>query len=89
MSDRVNQPKWQIKHTRVYGNGYSFNCTNKITAEQLHKTLTNYETEIHNLNKQNKTNKNIKSIDKQLKQVLTDLTILQQDIDILKDKLEV
>ena len=89
MSDRVNQPKWQIKHTRVYGNGYSFNCTNKITAEQLHKTLTNYETEVTNISKQNTTSKNIEAIDKQLKQVLMDLEILKHDIDVLKDKLEV
>ena len=85
----VNQPKYKTQSSRVYGNGFSYNLTSRIDAERLCNTLNKYETEITNLNKQNKTNQNIESIDKQLKQVLTDLTILQQDIDILKDKLEV
>ena len=34
---------WKIQGSRVYGNGKSFNCSNKITAEQLYCTLTQYE----------------------------------------------
>ena len=89
MSDRVNQPKWNIQGSRVYGNGFSYNLTSRIDAERLVTTLNKYETEITNLSKQNTTSRNIEAIDKQLKQVLMDMEILKHDIDVLKDKLEV
>ena len=89
MTDRVNQQKWKIQHSRVYGDGKSYNCTNRVTAKDLHQTLNNYETEIQNLNKQNKTNHNIDAINKQIKQILMDVEILRHDIETLKNKLEV
>ena len=88
MSDRVNQPKWNIEHSRVYGEGMSINCTNKITAEQLQTTLNGYEIKIETLESQIQTTRNIKDINKQLKAVLMDLEVLKHDINVLKDKLE-
>lgn len=43
MSDRVNTPKWKTDHTRVYGDGKSYNCTNIVTATELCNTLNEYE----------------------------------------------
>lgn len=80
---------YKIQGSRVFGQGMSINCTNKVTAQKLHNTLNTYETEITNLSKQNTTSRNIEAIDKQLKQVLMDMEILKHDIDVLKDKLEV
>ena len=43
MSESTN--KWGITGSRVYSNGEgkSYNCTNKITAQDLYHTLTEYE----------------------------------------------
>ena len=37
--------EWQITGSRVYskGAGKSYNCTNKVTAQDLYNTLTTYE----------------------------------------------
>ena len=86
---RVNQPqKWKIQSSRVYGEGMSYNLTNKVTAEKLYNTLNGYETQINNLESQIQTTRNIQDINKQLKAVLMDLEVLKHDIDVLKDKLE-
>ena len=82
------QPKWNIKHSRVYGQGMSYNLTNKVTAEKLYNTLNGYETQINNLESQIQTTQNIKDINKQLKAVLMGLEVLKHDITVLKDKLE-
>lgn len=84
----VNQPKWQIQASRVYGEGMSINCTNQVTAEKLHSTLNNYEIRISDLESQINTTRNIDDIQKQLKAVLMDLEVLKHDITLLKDKLE-
>ena len=88
MSDIVNQPKWNINNSRVYGQGMSINCTNKVTAEKLHNTLNTYELQIEDLESQIQTTRNMHDINKQLKAVLMDLEVLKHDITILKDKLE-
>ena len=78
----MNQPKWKIQGSRVYGNGQSYNCTNKITAEQLCNTLNNYENTT-------RLNKNIDQqydrIQKQLIQTTMTLKILDEDIKKLKE----
>ena len=72
--------EWKIQGSRVYGNGQSYNCTNKITAEQLHNTLTTYEKTVQ-------LNKNIEQqfdkITKELIQVKMSLSILTEDINKL------
>ena len=86
--NRVNQPKWNITNSRVYGEGMSINCTNRITAQKLHNTLNNYEIRISDLESQINTTQNIDDIQKQLKAVLMDLEVLKHDITLLKEKIE-
>ena len=66
---------WKIQGSRVYGNGISINCTNKVTAKELHNKLTTYENTIHELEKHFQT-------------IIMDLKILKEDIEILKEKLQ-
>lgn len=72
--------EWKIQGSRVYGNGQSYNCTNKITAEQLHNTLTTYEKTVE-------LNKNIEEqfdkITKQIIQVNMTLQILNEEVKTL------
>ena len=86
--NRVNQPKWNITNSRVYGEGMSYNLTNRVTAEKLHSTLNNYEIQIQNLESQINTTQNIDDINNQLKTVLNDLEVLKHDITLLKEKIE-
>ena len=72
---------WKIQGSRVYGNGISINCTNKVTAKELHNKLTTYENTIHELEKQIKLEKHFQTI-------IMDLKILKEDIEILKEKLQ-
>ena len=83
-----SESTYKIQGSRVYGQGMSINCTNKVTAEKLHNTLNTYELQIEDLESQIQTTRNIKDINKQLKAVLMDLEVLKHDITILKDKLE-
>ena len=85
MNNRVNQPKWKIQNSRVYGDGKSFNCTNRITAEQLYNTLNTYENTIQlntNIEKQ------FDNITKQIIQVKLSIGLLQEDITRLKEIME-
>ena len=76
--------EWKIQGSRVYGNGQSYNCTNKITAEQLHNTLTTYEKTVQ-------LNKNIEEqfdkITKQIIQVNMTLQILNEEVKTLTGEL--
>lgn len=72
--------KWQIQGSRVYGNGQSYNCTNKVTAEQLQATLNHYET-ILELN--NNLDTQFHKITKELIQVNLTLGILNEEIKTL------
>ena len=38
--------EWKKDNSRVYGNGQSYNLTNKITATELQNTLNTYEHQI-------------------------------------------
>ena len=72
--------EWKIQGSRVYGNGQGYNCTNRVTAEQLHNTLNNYEKTIQlhtNLEQQ------FDKIQKQLIQVNMTLQILNDEIKTL------
>ena len=82
MSNRVNRPKWNIDNSRVYGDGKSFNCTNKITAEQLYNTLTQYEKDItleQNITEQYDT------LTKQIIALQMDLSNVQDTVNKLKE----
>ena len=70
--------EWSIKNTRVYGNGKSFNCLNKVTAKDLHHILNTYEKE-KQLNH---------TIGKDLKIIIMDLKVLKHDIKKVMEKLE-
>lgn len=72
--------KWSIKGSRVYGNGQSYNCINKVTAESLLNTLNTYEkTSILNKNIEQQFDK----VTKELIQVKMSLSILTEDINNL------
>ena len=77
--------EWQIQGSRVYGQGKSYNCTNKITAKDLYNTLTTYET-THNLNKN--IEQQYDKITKQIIQIQLSLGILTEEIQKLKTTME-
>lgn len=75
MKDRVNQP-YKIEGSRVYGQGQSYNCTNKITAEQLCQTLNQYYNTQEVIQQYDKINK-------QLIQINLTLGILTEELHTL------
>ena len=72
-----SESTYQIQGSRVYGQGMSINCTNKVTAEQLCNRLNNYEREIELNN----------TIGKDLKIIIMDLKVLKHDIKVVMNKL--
>jgi hypothetical protein len=72
--------EWKIQGSRVYGNGQSYNCTNKVTAQQLHNTLTKYH-QTTTLNKDIETKYD--QITKQLIQIEMSMKILESEIKTL------
>ena len=77
--------EWKIQGSRVYGNGQGYNCTNRVTAEQLHNTLNNYEktVQLHtNLEQQ------FDNITRQLIQTNLSLNILKDDMERLTKELQ-
>ena len=67
----------KIQGSRVYGNGNSYNCTNRVTAESLLNTLNTYEkTSILNKNIEKQYDK----ITKQIIQMNMTLQILNNEI---------
>ena len=83
--DRVNQPKWNIQGSRVYGKGMSFNCTNKITAEQLHNTLNTYE---QNLNLEKNITEQYDKLNKQVIALQMDLSNMQDTLNTIKETIQ-
>ena len=77
--------QWKQDNSRVYGNGKSFNCTNKITAEQLYNTLTNYELTINDLKTQIRHETNYTEIQYQLNQLETTIHTLKNNINEIKE----
>ena len=72
--------EWKLTDNRVHGHGQNYTLHNKITAKQLHKTLTTYE-------KTTELNKNIEEqfdkITKQIIQVKMSLSVLNSEIQTL------
>ena len=85
MSDRVNQPKWNIQGSRVYGDGKSFNCTNIATAKDLHNTLNTYE---NNINLEQNINKHYEQLNKQIISLQMDLSNVQDTVNKLKEVIQ-
>ena len=85
MSESTN--KWRITGSRVYSNGEgkSYNLTNRITAEQLYNTLTEYEKTVQLTES---TDTKLDNITKQVIQIQMTLNILQHDLDKLKEALK-
>ena len=80
--NRVNQPKWKIEGARVYGMGHSFNCTNKVTATELHQILQQYELE----NTQTtQIQINLDKLSKQIIQLKLTINILSDEIKTLQE----
>lgn len=69
---------YHIEGSRVFGNGRSYNCTNKVTAIDLCNLLNGYENEIQLNN----------TIGKDLKVIIMDLKVLKHDIKAVMEKLE-
>jgi hypothetical protein len=82
--------EWNIKGSRVYtnGEGKSYNCTNKVTAQSPHHTLTTYENTITTLQKQIKHSNNYKELQKQVIALQMDISNCQQDLNRIKELLQ-
>ena len=82
--------KWLLNNSRVYtnGEGKSFNLNNKITAQTLHTTLTNYENQLKQMENQINTDKNYKEIQQQFIALQMDIKVVQDDIDKIKELLK-
>ena len=85
--DRVNPP-YQTDNSRVYGQGMSINCTNKITATELCNKLNNYETTIHQLETQIQHDKNYEKLQQYLIALQMDISNIQADLNKIKELLE-
>lgn len=77
--------KWSISGSRVYGAGKSFNCTNKVTAEQLYCTLTNYE---KTLQLTQNTEQKLDNITKGIIALQMDLSNVQDTVNRIKKELQ-
>ena len=69
---------YEIDGTRVYGNGKSFNCLNKVTAIELQGLLNDYE----------RTSVQFRDIDGKLDKVQKSVISLQMSVSIISDELQ-
>lgn len=72
--------EWKIQGSRVYGNGKSYNCTNNVTAHELHCTLNTYE---KTLQTENTITDQYDKITKQIIQLKLTVNILSDEINNL------
>ena len=77
--------EWKITDNRVHGNGQSYPCTNRITAEQLHQTLTTYE---NTLQQHHETEQKLDKITKILIQLQLTNGILTEELQTLKEVIQ-
>ena len=77
--------EWKLTDNRVHGHGQNYTLPNKITAKQLHKTLTTYE-------KTTTLNNNIEQqyhkITQQLIQLKLTTQILNEEIHNLEEQIQ-
>ena len=79
---------WTRKQTRVYGDGKSYNCINKVTAKELQCILNGYETRITEQQAEIQTNTNLHKIRQQLIALQMDITQIQNDLDKIKELIQ-
>ena len=77
--------EWKIQGSRVYGQGKSYNCTNKITATELYNTLTQYEQTIQT---NNTTENKLDNIEKHIIALQMDLSNVQDTVNKIKEALK-
>ena len=77
--------EWKITDNRVHGNGQSYPGNNRITAEQLHQTLTTYE-KTYQQHKQ--TEAKLDKITKILIQLQLTNGILTEELQTLKEVIQ-
>ena len=77
--------EWKITDNRVHGNGQSYPCNNRITAEQLHQTLTTYE---NTLQQHHETEQKLDKITKILIQLQLTNGILTEELQTLKEVIQ-
>lgn len=77
--------KWSIQASRVYGEGMSFNCTNRVTAEQLYNTLTQYE---QNITLEQNITEQYDKLNKQIITLQMDLSNVQDTVNQLKETIQ-
>jgi len=79
--------EWKIQGSRVYskGAGKSYNCINKITANDLYNTLTTYE---NTLQTNHSTDKKLDEIEKQVIALQMDLSNVQDTVNKIKEALK-
>ena len=70
--------EWKVNGTRVQGNGTSYNCLNKITAQELCNTLNKYE----------KTSVEYYKLDNKLDKIQKTVIQLQMTCSIMSDELK-
>ena len=80
-----SESTYKIQGSRVYGNGLSINCTNKITAQQLQNTLNTYE-KTHRLHTNLDTQ--FDNITKQLIQIKLSIGTLQEEVQRLEKEIQ-
>lgn len=71
-----------IQGSRVYGNGQSYNCTNKVTAEELCNTLNRL---IEYRNTSTNIDTKLDTISKQVIQLKLSVNILSEEVEHLKE----
>jgi len=69
---------YRIQGSRVYGNGQSFNCTNKVTAQDLCNTLNQYQ----------KCTTEYEAIEKKLDRIQKTIISLQMSTSIMSNELQ-
>lgn len=74
------------RHYLVKSDYGTYPINNRITAEQLHQTLTTYE---NTLQQHHETEQKLDKITKTIIQLQMSLTILQNDLDKIKKELNI
>ena len=80
----MNQP-YAVQGSRVYGQGYSYNLTNKIDAERLCGTLNQYE---QNLHLEQNISKQYDKLTQQIIALQTNLSNVQDTVNQLKETIQ-
>ena len=79
---------WKRKASRVYGDGKSYNCINKVTAKELQCILNGYETKITEQQAEIQTTSNLTKIRQQLIALQMDITQIQNDLNKIKELIQ-